>query len=69
MNGDGRKDIVAFGIDGDYVSLNMSLYFGDATKWSNEFGSNTGWNSTKHLGDYGEFTKTCHSITLRRRRN
>ena len=49
MNGDGKMDVVGFGADGIYVSLNMGTYFDAPTRWSSEFTSNTGWNSAKHL--------------------
>ncbi len=48
MNGDGKMDVVAFGFDGVYVSLNMGNYFDNAKIWSSEFTQSTGWNSTKN---------------------
>ena len=48
MDGDGKMDVVAFGNDGVYVSLNMGSYFAKATKWTSEFGSLTGWTSTRN---------------------
>ncbi len=48
MNGDGKMDIVSFGYDAVYVSLNKDSYFDSATVWSGEFTQSTGWTSTKH---------------------
>ena len=49
MNGDGKMDVIGFGSDGIYVSLNMGAYFSSPARWSSEFTSNTGWISSKHL--------------------
>lgn len=54
MNGDGLADLVAFGADGVYVTLNQgsfddSISFGPAQKWTTDFSKTTGWDSTKHL--------------------
>jgi len=46
VNGDGRTDIVSFGQDGIYVSLNTGSGFAPATQWTSEFGANVGWNNS-----------------------
>ena len=48
MNGDGLKDIVAFGSDGLYVSINHGNGFLPADKWTIQFTKQTGWDSTRH---------------------
>ena len=49
MNGDGKMDIVGFGSDGVFVSINMGTYFNKSTRWTSEFTTSTGWTATKHL--------------------
>jgi hypothetical protein len=48
MDGDGRQDVVAFGNDGLFVSLNKGSYFEKATKWTSEFGRLTGWDPSRN---------------------
>jgi hypothetical protein len=48
MNGDGKLDILAFGYEAVYVSLNRDSYFEEAKIWSGEFTQSTGWMSSKH---------------------
>ena len=48
MNGDGKMDVVAFGNDGIYVSLNMGSFFARAAKWTSEFSKVTGWDSSRN---------------------
>jgi hypothetical protein len=48
MDGDGRQDVVAFGNDGLFVSLNKGSYFEKATKWTSEFSKLTGWDPSKN---------------------
>ena len=58
MNGDGLADLVAFGADGVYVTLNKgsntdddddTISFGTAQKWTTDFSNTTGWDSNKHI--------------------
>ena len=45
LTGDGRLDIIGFGDDGVYVSLNTGgITFGDVTKVLDTFGLNDGWS-------------------------
>jgi len=48
MDGDGRQDVVAFGNDGLFVSLNKGSYFEKATKWTSEFSKLTGWDPSRN---------------------
>ena len=55
VNGDGKKDIVAFGNDGVYVSLSTGASFGPATQWVANFSHNNGrWRVAKHLRLLGD---------------
>ncbi|CAF1013367.1 unnamed protein product [Brachionus calyciflorus] len=49
LNGDGLKDIVGFGQDAIYVSLNEGNFFYKAERWSSAFCQDSGWNSSKHV--------------------
>ena len=50
VNGDGLPDIVGFGNDGVFVSLNNRNGFSSSTKWISAFGYNAGgWRTEKHL--------------------
>lgn len=45
VNGDGMPDVVGFGVQGVYVSLNQGSHFGQATIWYGAYGVNAGWTS------------------------
>jgi hypothetical protein len=49
MNGDGLLDVVAFGNDGVYVSLNNYSTFSPAKRWTVEYCKVRNWDTTKHL--------------------
>ncbi|MBI2312111.1 MAG: hypothetical protein HYU77_06395 [Betaproteobacteria bacterium] len=44
VDGDRRADIAGFGSDGVYVALSTETSFGTVTRWSTEFGLNSGWS-------------------------
>lgn len=50
VNGDGKKDVVAFGNDGVYVSLSTGVSFSPATRWIANYSHNNGvWRVSRHL--------------------
>ncbi|ACY18654.1 FG-GAP-like repeat-containing protein [Haliangium ochraceum] len=51
VDGDDMADVVAFGDSGVYVSLSTGSGFGPKTKWSQDYGYNTGsgWRIEKHV--------------------
>lgn len=53
MNGDNRPDIIGFASDGVYVSLNDQNRFKEKKKWSDHYGSQSGWsdNTPRQFGD------------------
>ena len=48
VNGDGLPDVVGFGSDAVYVSLNNGSGFDSKTKWSSNFTYANGWKVGKH---------------------
>ena len=48
MDGDGLQDIIGFGDDGVYVSINMGESFQQAQKWISQFCKISGWTTTAH---------------------
>ncbi|WP_253816883.1 FG-GAP-like repeat-containing protein [Myxococcus xanthus] len=44
VNGDGKADIVGFGVAGVYVSLSTGSSFGPSNIWIADFGVNQGWS-------------------------
>jgi len=49
VNGDGKADIVGFGIPGTFVSLASNNKFLDAVMVIANFGADQGWDSDKHV--------------------
>ncbi len=50
VNADGKKDVVAFGNDGVYVSLATGVSFGPSTRWIANYSHNNGfWRVSRHL--------------------
>ncbi len=50
VNGDGKKDIVAFGNDGVYVSLSTGSGFGPPIRWVAGYSHNNGdWRADRHI--------------------
>ena len=47
-NNDGLADIVGFGSDGTYVSLNTGSSFGAASLWTSAYGIAEGWRVDRH---------------------
>lgn len=55
VNGDGKKDVVAFGNDGVYVSLSTGSSFTAPSRWVANYSHNNGrWNVAKHLRLLGD---------------
>ena len=55
VNGDSKKDIVAFGNDGVYVSLSTGSSFTTPSRWVDNYSHNNGrWNTAKHLRLLGD---------------
>jgi hypothetical protein len=55
VSGDGRKDVVAFGNDGVYVSLSTGSGFTAPSRWTRDYSHNNGfWRSDKHLRLLGD---------------
>jgi Astacin (Peptidase family M12A)/FG-GAP-like repeat len=55
VSGDGKKDIVAFGNDGVYVSLSTGAAFAQPQRWSDSFSHNNGrWRHNRHLRLLGD---------------
>lgn len=55
VNGDGKKDVVAFGNDGVYVSLSTGSSFTAPSRWIANYSHNNGrWRSDKHLRVLGD---------------
>ena len=55
VNGDGKKDVVAFGNDGVYVSLSTGSGFTAPSRWVADYSHNNGrWLSEKHLRLLGD---------------
>ena len=48
VNGDNYPDVVGFGEDGVYVSINRYSYFAEPVLWTHEFPSGV-WDKEKHL--------------------
>lgn len=48
VDGDGRADVVGFGVDGIYVALSDGARFGAAARWSADFGDASGWRVENH---------------------
>ncbi len=48
VDGDGKKDVVAFGNDGVYVSLSTGSSFTQPSRWSSSYGHNTGWRVDRY---------------------
>jgi hypothetical protein len=55
VNGDSKKDVVAFGNDGVYVSLSTGSSFTAPSRWVANYSHNNGrWNVAKHLRLLGD---------------
>jgi hypothetical protein len=55
VNGDGKRDVVAFGNDGVYVSLSTGSSFNAPSRWVANYSHNNGrWNVAKHLRVLGD---------------
>ena len=48
VNGDGRPDVVGFGLGGVYVATNTGSGLGATRLWRSEFGTATGWRVGQH---------------------
>jgi len=54
VNGDGKEDVVGFGIDGVWVGLSNGSGFGAMSRWTTNFNYQQGWRVEQHprlLGD------------------
>ena len=54
INGDGKADLVGFGLDGVYVGLSTGTSFGTATKWTNAFDLSHGWTVSQYVRTVGD---------------
>jgi hypothetical protein len=56
VNGDGRDDLVGFGLDGVYVALasNPGPGFGAVSKWSSSFDLSHGWTVSQYVRTVGD---------------
>jgi secreted trypsin-like serine protease len=55
VNGDGRDDLVGFGLDGVYVALsNGTNAFGPVSKWTSSFGLANGWTVAQYERTVGD---------------
>ena len=56
VNGDGRADLVGFGLDGVYVALalNPGPGFGPISKWTSSLAAANGWNVSQYVRTVGD---------------
>ncbi len=58
VNGDGKMDLVGFGLDGVYVALSNGTSFEPtAIKWTNSFDLSHGWTVTDFVRTVGDVNK------------
>lgn len=55
IDGDGKKDVIGFGIDGVWVGRSLGTSF-DVRYVLADFGQGSGWNTTRHERLVGDFT-------------
>jgi FG-GAP-like repeat len=54
INGDGKADLVGFGLDGVYVALSNGSGFGSISKWTSAFDLAHGWTVSDYVRTVGD---------------
>jgi len=54
INGDGKDDLVGFGLDGVYVALSNGASFDPVSKWTSAFDLSHGWTVSQFVRTVGD---------------
>ncbi len=54
VDGDGKDDLVGFGLDGVYVALSNGSSFDSVSKWSSSFDLSHGWTVSQYVRTVGD---------------
>jgi len=54
VNGDGKADLIGFGLDGVYVALSNGSGFGAVSKWTSSFDLSHGWTVSQYVRTVGD---------------